>query len=573
MSDRLGTRDIPYGDADPAATPTMTLTQLLAVPRRRWRWVLACALLGAAAVAGYLTLLPATYTATAVVTVRAVVTDPFSYPGPGADRAVNMNVETGIATGSRVADAVAKATGSSRAAVDDALKVEVPVGGQVLRFEYAARSSADAIRGSNAAARAYLQVRRDDYRDQQQRRLAGYDATLKKLNSKLDAAEKDASKNGQVGQNGGTGNDTTRALNDQISTVTERRADVAAIDLTPGTLTSPAAAPVPSNHDRPLLFGLAGLLGGALLGAAASFVRESTDRRVRGAADVTIAVAAPLLGVVRRGNRTPARARHADVDHVALAVARLGADGRPVMLLSARDDEGRADLSADVAVALAGFGRDVFLGDVVGTGSELCARVRGASTGRPRDSVRVDPSADANTPTPERIAAQRATADRIAGQRTGTDRGTLEAAADLTDTVQLPAMRLAEGSADRGTVRAPVNGTPRRIVSIRPDSDDALSARPIPVVPVGKGTVAVGPAGAAPHDAGLVLLDAPPLDDDARGVRMLADAQGVQLVHAAAAVLVAVPHRTKLAELRRAAYRLATAGCPVSGVVLVRGRP
>jgi uncharacterized protein involved in exopolysaccharide biosynthesis len=235
----------------------MTLTQLLAVPRRRWRWVLACALVGAAAVAGYLTL-PATYTATAVVTVRAVVTDPFSYPGPGADRAVNMNVETGIATGSRVADAVAKATGRGRAAVDDALTVEVPVGGQVLRFEYVADSSADAIRGSNAAARAYLQVRRDDYRDQQRRRLAAYDATLKKLNGKLDSAEKAARRDGDLGQNGSTGNDTTRALNDQISTVTERRADVAAIDLTPGTLTSPAAAPVPSNHDRPLLFGLAG---------------------------------------------------------------------------------------------------------------------------------------------------------------------------------------------------------------------------------------------------------------------------------------------------------------------------
>jgi Mrp family chromosome partitioning ATPase len=498
-----------------------------------------------------------------VVTVRAVVTDPFSYPGPGADRAVNMNVETGIATGSRVADAVAKATGRSRAAVDDALTVEVPVGGQVLRFEYAADSSADAIRGSNAAARAYLQVRRDEYRGQQQRRLAAYDATLKKLHSKLTAAEKAARKDGDLGQNGSTGNDTTRALNDQISTVTERRADVAAIDLTPGTLTGPAAAPVPSNHDRPLLFGLAGLLGGALLGAAASFVRESTDRRVRGTAEATAAAAAPLLGVVRRGNRTPARSRHADVDHVALAVARLGADGRPVMLLSARDDEGRADLSADVAVALAGFGRDVFLGDVVGTGTELCARVRGSSTSRPRDSVRVGTATDADTPAAERVAAQRATADRVTGQRTGTDRATAEAAADLTDTVQLPAMRLAEGGADRASVRVPVNGTPRRIVSIRSDSDDTLSARPIPVVPVGKGTVAVGPAGAAPQDGRLVLLDAPPLDDDARGVRMLDDA---------AAVLVAVPHRTRLAELRRAADRLAAAGCPVSGVVLVRGR-
>lgn len=556
MSDRLDAREIPNGGGDPPAPPAVTFGQLLAVPRRRWRWVALLAVLGVAAVAGYLTLLPARYTATAVVTVRAVVTDPFSYPGPGADRAVNMNVEKGIATGGRVAAAVAKATGGGRAAVGDALSVEVPVGGQVLRFGYTADSPAHAITGANAAARAYLRVRRDDYADQRRRRLAAYDRTLSGLDDKLDDARKAARKQAdQFGQDSGGTDDTVRSLNDQISEITERRADVAAIDLTPGTLTGPAAAPVPSNHDQPVLFLLAGLVGGALVGAVASFLRESADRRVRGGADARTATGAPLLGVVRRGGRTPARSRNADLDHVALALARLGADGHPVMLLSARDDEGRADLAADLAVALAGFGRGVYLGDVVGAGSELCARVRGASTSRPRESVRVGP-AEAEEP-----AARVATGERTAS-----------AAQDLTDTVQLPAVRLSVGGSDSGTVRAPANGS-QRIVSVRPDSDDALASRPIPVVPVGKGTVAVGPAAGAPVDGEVVLLDAPPLDVDARGVRMLGDAGGAGMLRGAAPVLVAVEHRTRLGELRRAADRLAAAGRPVAGVVLLGGRP
>src|SRR2546430_8138871 len=86
--------DIPPATAGPPQP--VTLTQVARVPLRRWRWLAAGAVVGVLAVAGWLPLAPPSFTATSVVTVRAVVTNPFSYPGAGADRSVNMNVESGI---------------------------------------------------------------------------------------------------------------------------------------------------------------------------------------------------------------------------------------------------------------------------------------------------------------------------------------------------------------------------------------------------------------------------------------------------------------------------------------------
>ncbi|MBM0258786.1 Wzz/FepE/Etk N-terminal domain-containing protein [Micromonospora sp. 4G55] len=86
------------------------LVELARIPLRRWRTVLAAAALVLAAVLTYLFVLPATYTATTAVVVRPVVTDPFSVPSGGADRAVNMTAESGIATSNDVIDKVAAIT-------------------------------------------------------------------------------------------------------------------------------------------------------------------------------------------------------------------------------------------------------------------------------------------------------------------------------------------------------------------------------------------------------------------------------------------------------------------------------
>lgn len=534
MSDNAS-RNIETGPG--GAGRPVTLTELLTVPRRRWRWLAAFAVLGVVAVAGYLTVFPASYTATAEVAVRPVVDDPFSYPSAGADRAVNMTVESGIATGTKVASAVAAATHRGVPQVRDALAVEVPVDSQILRFEYTAGSARQAVTGANAAAHGYLTVRRAGYRQQRDALLASYDTTLAGLNKKLSKAQRAA-------QYSTSASDSVRSLDDQIAAVTEERATIAAIDLRPGTLTRPAAGPVPSSHDSAPLYLLAGALGGALLGALAAFGRESADRRVRSDADARAGTGAPLLGVVRHGARATTRAHRADVEHVAIAIGRLAAD-RPVMLLSARTDEHRTELAADLAVALAAAGETVYLGDVLGSGDELHTLVLGNPAARPRPTAAPVPVAQQN---------------------------------ELDETVQFPAVTLAAVGSEHAVPVRPVNGRPLPVRPAVESADltdsggssgsgggDALARLPVPVVAVGEGRVSVGPAAgypAAGDTAPLVLLDAPALELDARGLRALGDA---------VPVLVAARHRTRLRELRRAADRLDAAGTAPAGVVLVGG--
>ncbi len=541
----------PDGNDEAPSGRGLTLTDVLTVPRRRWRWLVAFGIVGTAGVAGYLTLLPARYTATALVTVRPVVTDPFSYPGPGADRAINMNAEHGVATSDRVLRAVAAATGQDVSQVGDGLSVEVPVGGQLLRFGYRADSAAHALTGANTAAKAYLSARRADYVDQRDNQLHSYDGSLHALEKKETAAEHRAERErGDAGTTGSSpADDQVRALNDQISQLGQDRARIAAVDLTPGTLTNPATRPIPSNRDQALLYLLAGVLGGVLLGAIAGHARESADRRVRRAGDAVDAADAPLLGTVRRGGRVPGRAQRADVAYLALAVTELVATYHSprLMLLSAGPDEGRADLSADLAVALAQQGERVYLGAVLGAGDPLHARVLANAAAR-LGSV---------TPSPAPVQAATGTSATVPHV------GDVD---DLADTAQLPVVTMpviADDGSARGAVAVADKGVRRVVIEPGPRADDILDRAPIPQIVVGEGTVSVGPAAAAPPGA-LVLLDAPPAELDPRGLRVLGD-DGL-------AVLVVARDRTRIDALRRCAQRLRAAGRRPVGVVLTGAR-
>lgn len=530
-----------------AARGPVTLSELMAIPRGRWRWLLAFALAGVAATLAYLTVLPAEYTASAVVTVRPVVLDPFSYPGPGADRAVNMNVEHSLATGQRVVRAVAAETGDPQASVRDRLAVEVPVGGQLLRFSYGAGTGARAIEGVNTAARTYLAARHDSYARQRSAQLRSYDQSLDSLRKKEKAAQQQVRKQAAQAADASqvTGEQQLRALNDQVTALAGQRAQIAAVDLTPGVITAPARRPVPSNRDHAAMYLVAGLLGGVLLGAVAAFVRESGDRRVRRAADATAATGAPLVGTVRQGRRVPLRARRADVAYLALAVLDLGAHPprRPVMMISSGTGEGRVELSADLAVALAEHGHHVHLGDVLGAGDRLHSRVLATVSARWGNGQQGAPPSTVldSTHLPPATAGPDA----------------------LADTAQLPAITVPANGNGRATVTVAGAG-PRRVVTGANGSEgkQTLTRTPVPVVAVGEGSVAVGAAEPA-EDARLVVLDAPPAGSDARGARALDEGT---------AILVAALGRTRIVDLRRVADRLRAAGHRPAGVVLVGGR-
>jgi Mrp family chromosome partitioning ATPase len=531
------------------------------IPLRRWRIVLTATTALTLAVLAYLFFFPATYRATTVVVLRPVVTDPFTLPSSGADRAINMTAENGIALGNDVIDSTARILNRDPEAVRESLTTEVPTGGQVLRFQYAGDSERSAITGANTAAETYLRVREDIYKQQRAALILSYDNTIKQVTGQRLAVQKtlpnQRSSTDTASPRTQATLDQVSALNDQIAQLANARAKVSSADLSPGSITAAARAPIPSNHDAGLLYLLGAALGGLLLGMVAAHAREALDRRVRSIDQAADLVGLPALGVVRAVGGHHDEAAAADARYVSLAVLKWidRHPDRALVVLSGRNDEGRTTVTGNLAVALAEAGQDVTLAAPPETHEELKRVLFAAQKRTPPRPRTLSPSAPAGLN--GSAAAGRlglggigATAapgvTRIAGSRLRT--------ADAPTQVQTT-------SADPEAtliMEAPVRQTP--VVgagAARADADSRLL-----VVLIGGGVIRLCNLGEEP-DSGIVVIDAPPSDTDERGVR--AAQSGV-------AVLVVARDRTRNAELSRLVDRLRSAGAQTVGFVLTGGR-
>jgi capsular polysaccharide biosynthesis protein len=529
--------------------------ELARIPLRRWRAVVAMTVLLTVGAAGYVLFASATWTATSVVVIRPVVTDPFSLPNGGADRAVNMTAENGIATGNDVIDKVAAATGRAAADVADALVVENPVGGQVLRFSFDGGSPSVAMKGANTAATTYLQVRRAMYDAQRSSVLKSYDATIALVTAQRKKAQRDLPDTISAAETSPRSSallDQMRSLNDQMATLAEQRSKVASADLSPGVVTKAARAPLPSSRDAAPMYLLAAVLGGLVLGIVVAFVRESLDRRLRSAAEAVDATGAPLLGSVHRAPRGN-DGNGTDMRYLALSVASWTEDqpGRPLVVLSERADEGRVEVSAGLAAALAEAGHEVYLGGTEDVEESLrdvlLAAQRRISPVITRHRVpRVAHAAS------QLVDAVNAAAPDAAGQLnalhpaawatpaavngTGTSAGTTTMFASETSI-----------AIDRDRVRAAPGS--RAALPVRDEAD---------VLYIGSGSVRLGPL-ETDNPEQLIILDGPPAEDDDRGV---------WAARSGRAVLVACSDRTRTAALTRLADRVRAAGVTPLGVIL-----
>ncbi|GAA2182637.1 lipopolysaccharide biosynthesis protein [Micromonospora lupini] len=526
-------------DATPTSWPTdgpssgtprsVTLTDLLRVPMHRLRLVVAVALVGLLAALGYVLLVPAAVSASAVVAVRPVVTDAFTPSGAGADRAVNMNVESGLATGTQVVQRLADAAGGEPRDIRNALEVEVPTGGQILRFTYQAHDAQRAVQGANLAAQAYLDVRRTMYEQQRAEMLRSYDASITKVAAQQTAVQKRVSS-----AKGTAAGDAALAelsgINNQLTQLNSSRTEIAAVDVNPGWITQTAERALATSAGHRPLYLVAGLLGGALIGVVLAYAWESADRRVRSVSDGRDATGLPLLGTVRRpAFRGSPRAVDADIRYVAMAVAERVRQPARVALVTAREDA--TALTAGLAVALAADGREVFVADDSGRAERLRAAVL-ADRGR----LPIDPSRPL-VPQPRPAGAPSpagATAESPAPRRPSPHPPGARPSTDPDATLTLP--RVASAQSENG----------------RPASSDEVI--------VGVGSVRFGTwrQGA---DHGLVLFNAPPAESDERGVAVAR--QG-------SAVVVVERDRTRQSDLRRLVERLRAAGVTPLGFVLTR---
>ncbi|HET9517106.1 MAG TPA: hypothetical protein VFO77_05210 [Actinoplanes sp.] len=474
------------------------------IPLRRWRTVVAVAGLICAVTAGYLLASAPTYTATSVVVVRAVATDPFALPNGGADRSVNMTAENGLASGTVVIDEVAKATGRTARQAAAALDVVNPAGGQVLRFSYTGGTEAEAVTGANTAAQAYLVLRRGMYEEQRKTVVESYDATVKELTAQRTKTRKGLSGSVTDGTSAKSTAvlDQLKSLNDQIASLGGQRAKVLSADLTPGVVTQSARGPVPSSHANLPLLLLIALAGGLLVGALVSYLHEALDRRVRSGADAAEIAGVPLLGRLA----APRSGQGLSIGYLALAIAGWTErqPGKPVVVVSNGDDEGRAQVSASLAAGLARVGHDVYLGAMEHT-DELRNHLKKAQERTPEVAIGRRAAPAAGPPAP----------------------------------------------ADEGQAGW-VTAAPTDAVVVSPPGDE------LDLVRIGAGSVRLGPMRLDTGEQ-MVIFDAPATGRDDRGV---------WAAKAGLTVMVAGQDRTPAAGLSRLATRLRAAGVQPVGVVL-----
>ncbi|MEV5767363.1 lipopolysaccharide biosynthesis protein [Micromonospora sp. NPDC052213] len=521
--------DVPTGGG---AGRTVTLTDLLRVPLHRIRLVAAVAAVGLAAALGYVLLVPAAVTASAVVAVRPVVTDAFTPSGANADRAVNMNVESGIATGTEVVQRLADAGGLDPREVRDALEVEVPTGGQILRFVYAAPTAEQAVESANLAARTYLDVRRAMYEKQREEMLRSYDESISKVVAQQAALQKRVN-NAREGAVDAAVTELA-GINNQLTQLNAARTEIAAVDVSPGWVTQTAERALASSAGNRPLYLLAGLLGGTLLGVVLAYAWESVDRRIRSVDDGRDATGLPLLGTVRsRAWRGRKEAVDADIRYVAMAIAERVRQPARVSLLTSREEDATA-ITAGLAVALAAVGREVFVADDSGRADRLRDTVL---ADRERLPAAADPSRPA-LPKPRPAGSADAGADGTsppAARRPSPHPPGARPSTDPDATLTLP------------RVASSASGGNSRVTGADP-------------VTVGAGSVRFGTwrQGA---DHSLVLFNAPPAESDERGVAVAR--QGT-------AVVVVERDRTRQNDLRRLVERLRAAGVNPLGFVLTR---
>ncbi|WFE43796.1 lipopolysaccharide biosynthesis protein [Verrucosispora sp. WMMD1129] len=519
------------GPTTASTSRSVTITDVVRVPLHRIRLVAAVALGGLLAAVGYVLVAPASVTASAVVAVRPVVTDAFTPSGAAADRAVNMNVESGIATGTEVVGKLAATFDSDQRTVRDALEVEVPAGGQILRFIYQAGDAERAVAGANLAAQSYLDIRRGMYEKQREEMLNSYDESIEKIvaqrntvqrriNNARDAAAAEAA----VAELGG--------INNQLTQLSSARTEIAAVDVNPGWVTRSAEQALATTAGSSSMLLAGGLLGGTVIGLVLAFLWESADRRIRSVADARDSTGLPLLGTVRRA-RLRGRAVDADIRYVAMAVAERVREPARVAVVTAREDA--TAITAGLAVALAVAGREVFVADDSGRLDRLRSTVL---TDRGRLPAAIDPTRPA-VPKPRTAPTDIDTDDgptEVITRRPSPHPIGARASTDPEATLTLPRVAKTSSRTDNGRV-----------------SGDEQ-------VVVGAGTVRFGTwrQGA---DQRLVLYNAPPAEADERGVAVAR--QGT-------AVVVVERDRTRQADLRRLAERLRAAGVNPLGFVLCR---
>lgn len=354
--------------------------------RRRWRIVVALALLGLLIAAAIVAVAPKTYTATASVYVSALPTD--SQVAKGGATAVDMDNEAQIAQSGAVSRLAAKRLHTS---TSPQLSVTVPPNTTVLDIACDASTANGAAACANAAAAAYLSIRRTDATNTFTNELAG----LRSKGVSLLPGVVKASLQSHAPSTPSTtitrqleAKAATNQLDALMSRMSFLTAELASLQAPGSTMAghvvnAAGPPPKPSSPKKTLILP-SGLVAGLLAGLILALWLEVRDKRLHDARDVERFYDLPALLDLRtkRGKaggdlRFPAPKSVLAFTELADYVATTPTEGTFVLLVSgASPEQGTSSVAANLAAALSELRPDVFL-VCAGPGATLVPQVLG----------------------------------------------------------------------------------------------------------------------------------------------------------------------------------------------------
>ncbi len=275
--------------AEPTAAHARELGDYLLIARRRWRIIVGGAAVGLVLALVYLQLAQLTYASTATLQVESTAADTTS-EGDRTNDAINLDTEAQLVKSELVADQAAKLLESEETTrrLASRVTVTVPANTTVLAITYRATTAAEAQRGAQAFADAYL----DNRRDTAQEVLLANETRLRdqidKLQSKIEVLS------GNIVALSGPGQKADRAflvakrvnLNNQLASFNGDLAPVAGAQVRPGRMLTAATLPRTPVDPNPLLVLPSGLMAGLLAGVVLAGLRERGDKRIHSAVDI-----------------------------------------------------------------------------------------------------------------------------------------------------------------------------------------------------------------------------------------------------------------------------------------------
>ena len=319
------------------------------------------------------------YSSEADVQVRPVSTEVIP---SNLDRLVNMGTERELARSDDVAQLTKNRLDKlgwteSLGKIKNRLGVSVLGSTQILSIGCSADNRLRAQQCAQAFAESYLEFKKTDATATRDATRANVQTALAPIQEKITDAQNRlaAVPPGTPQQNQAEA--VLKALEDEATPYRSQLAELNAIDTNnPGTIVSPANRPTAASSPKPKTNGLMGAFFGFFLGLLVAFGRDRVDGRLRGRTDLEEHLRAPVLATVPRTRRTGSRvtptlvtmqhphspaseAYRALRTRMMVMAERQGM--KTIMVASPTNEDGKAAIAANLAVALSQIGKRVVL--------------------------------------------------------------------------------------------------------------------------------------------------------------------------------------------------------------------